>query len=524
MEECKVCGFRWEGEEEGEPIETCPKCGSPIAKGEHTHSSFRIPNDVREFIEICESEGELKRIKAEVDWYLELGHVAKLNEEKSGPALLFESVKGYSTPVLTSAYTKPSRVAIALGMPRNSGIVDIAHEWMRRVTESPGLIKPKTVSDGPIMENKMEGNGVDLTKFPIPQLYPRDGGRYFGTTAYLITKDPDTGFVNLGVYRMQMLDEKSLGLQLLKGKDAEVMLNKYKELGKPMPAVAVIGGSPLGFLVGSTLVPYGTSEYEVIGALQGKPVEVIESDLTGLPIPANAEIAVEGFVDPENFRAEGPFGEYTGYYSGKAQEEFPKPWLKVERVLYRNDPVFWATTVGRPVTDTHMVQSINRTAELWTQLQRMGVPGIQSVYIPPESTGRFWVIVSIKQLYPGHGRHAGLAVFATVLGNYGVKGVIVVDEDIRADDLPRVWWAMSVRYNPVEDTEIIKKGRSTPLDPSLPAYTDYYDHRHIVSRILIDATTPYEWKKKPTVIELDREVIQKLKERWNGFEFDWIPE
>jgi 4-hydroxy-3-polyprenylbenzoate decarboxylase len=281
-----------------------------------------------------------------------------------------------------------------------------------------------------------------------------------------------------------------------------------------MPAAAVIGGSPLGFLVGSTLVPYGTSEYEVIGSLSGEPVEVIKSDLTGLLIPAQAEIVVEGFVDPnpENFREEGPFGEYTGYYSGKAKEEFPKPWLKVERILHRNKPIFWATTVGRPVTDTHMVQSINRTAELWTQLKRLGVPGIQSVYIPPESTGRFWAIISIKQNYPGHGRHAGMAVFATVLGNYGVKGVIVVDEDIRADDIERVLWAISVRYNPIEDTELIKKGRSTPLDPSLPM-----EKRYIVSRILIDATTPHEWERKPILIEMDKVTMEKVLERWDEF-------
>ena len=515
MEVCSVCGFRWEGEEEKEPIESCPKCGSPIESGQsHSHRKFSAPSDLREFIEICEEVGELKRIKAEVDWNLELSHIAKINEEKRGPVLLFENVRDYSTPVLTSAFTKPPKVALALGMDPSYGIVDIAREWTERVTG--GLVSPKFVSDGPVLENKMEGDDVKLTAFPVPFWTPLDGGRYFGTTAYLVTKDPETGFVNCGVYRMQILDDRSLGLQLLKGKDAEVMLNKYRELGKPMPAAVVVGGPPLGFLVGSTLVPYGTNEYDVMGALLQRPVELIESDLTGLPVPARAEIVVEGFIDsnPENFRPEGPFGEYTGYYSGKAQETFPKPWLKVERILYRDNPIFWGTTVGRPVTDTHMVQSINRTAELWTQLTNMGVPGIQSVYIPPESTGRFWAIISIKQLYPGHGRHAGLAAFATVLGNYGLKGAIIVDEDIRADDLDRVWWALSVRYNPVEDTEIIKKGRSTPLDPSLPVHTDYYDRRMLVSRILMDATTPYEWERKPTVIELDKDVVEKIRKRW----------
>jgi 4-hydroxy-3-polyprenylbenzoate decarboxylase len=513
---CAACGFRWEiGKKES--IKNCPECGASIS----LHQTKHPPLDLREFIEVCEAAGELKRIKVEVNWNLELSHIAKLNEERKGPVLLFENVKGYDTPVLTSAFTKPSKVALALGMDPSYGIVDIAREWTERVTKA--LIKPKKVSDGPVMANKMEGNGVKLTSFPVPFWTPLDGGRYFGTTSFLVSRDPETGFVNCGVYRMQLHDDKSLGLQLLKGKDAEVMLNKYREIGEQMPVAAVIGGPPLAFLVGSTLIPYGTDEYDVMGALMGRPIEIFESDLTGLPIPANAEIVVEGFVDPnpENFRPEGPFGEYTGYYSGKALEEFPKPWIKVERVLYRDNPIFWGTTVGRPVTDTHMVQSINRTAELWTQLLQAGVPGIQSVYIPPQSTGRFWAIVSVKQTYPGHGRHAGLAAFTTVVGNYGLKGVIVVDDDIRADDLDRVWWAMSVRYNPIEDTEIIKKGRSTPLDPSLPAYTDYYDHRLLVSRILIDATTPFEWERKPVLIELDKDVVERIKKRWNEFGFDW---
>ena len=508
--------------------------GEFIEKKDYFGMRYPIPRDLRAFIEILDKEGELKRIKAEVNWNLELSHIAKLNEERGGPALLFENIKDYKpgekrgSKVFTSAFTTPKRVAIALGMDRSAGVVDIAREWMTRVTKG-GKIPPKKVSDGPVMENVVEGDKINLLDFPVPQFYPQDGGRYFGTAVYLLTRDPEEGkeWVNLGTYRMMVLDEKSLGVQILKGKDADVMMQKYREMGeKEMPAAAVIGGTPLGFLTGSTLVEYGTSEYEIIGALQGEPIEVIESDLTGLPIDARAEIVVEGFipVDEKEWRPEGPFGEYTGYYSGKAKEEFPKPWLRVERIMHRNDPIFWATTVGRPVTDTHMIQSINRTAELWTQLEQVGVPGIQSVYILPESGGRFWAIISIKQMYPGHGRHAGLAAFATVVGNYGMKGVIVVDEDIRADDLPRVWWALSMRYNPIEDTEIIKKGRSTPLDPSLPIYKDWYDRRLLVSRILIDATTPYEWERKPQVIELDKETVEKLKQRWEELDFDWKPE
>jgi phenylphosphate carboxylase beta subunit len=471
--------------------------------------------DLRGFITKLEAEGLLHRIKTEVDWNLELSHVAKLNEERKGPALLFENVKdGNGIPVLTSAYTTPSRFAVALGMPTDTTMCDLSRHWMSLATKE--LIKPVVVDGGPIQENLLEGSDIDLWRFPTPKMYPEDGGRFIGTAVYLVTKDPDSGWVNLGTYRMQILDEKSVGLQIIKGKHADFMLKKYQKMGKPMPAAAVIGGSPLGFLTGSTMISAETSEYEIMGVLQGTPVETFLSDLTGLPLPNDAEIILEGFVDPdpEHFRQEGPFGEYTGYYSGKKSDEWPKPWLDIKRLYHRNDPILWSTTVGKPITDTHMVQSLNRTASLWTDLEMMRVPGIKSVYIPAASTGRFWAIVSVQQRYPGHADHVSNAVIASTTGHYGLKGVIVVDEDIPADDWDKVMWAMSVRYNPAEHTQIINRGRSTPLDPSLPISA-----RDIVGRILIDATVPYEWERKPIEIHLDEEMRDTVSRRWNEYGF-----
>ncbi|NIQ37199.1 MAG: phenylphosphate carboxylase subunit beta [Proteobacteria bacterium] len=461
--------------------------------------------DLRDFVRIAEERGELKRVKAEVDCHLELSHIAKINDQKKGPALLFENVKGHSIPVLTGVFTNPTRLAISLEMPTEFTIFDMAKEWA--TIAEKGTIPPEKVDDGPILENKVEKN-IDLSAFPAPHWFPEDGGRYFGTAVYLITKDPETGFVNLGTYRMQILDGTSLGVMFLQGKDADITFRKYREKKEPMPAAAVIGGDPRLFLLGGTSLSYGTGEYDVAGALRKAPVEVIESELTGLPIPAFAEIAVEGYVDtdPNSFRDEGPFGEYPGYYS-KGKEK--RPWIEVKRILHRANPIFWGSAVGRPPTANTMMHSLAKTAAMWTELKQMGIPGIQSVYFPPAS-GRFWVVISIKQSYPGHGRQAGLAAFASIAGNYGVKGAIIVDDDIRADDLDGVLWALSVRYNPIEDTEIIKKGRSTPLDPSLPV-----DARKIVSRILIDATTPYEWEKKPKLVELDGDVLEKVKGRWS---------
>jgi UbiD family decarboxylase len=207
--------------------------------------------DLRDWIQKCEELGELKRIKAEVDWDLELSHIAKLNEEKGGPALLFERVKGYDSPVLTSACTTTRRLALIMGAPLDSTLVDLMREWVKR---GRSKIPPRWVETAPCKENKMMGDEVDLTKFPAPKFYPRDGGRYFGTAVFVITKDPDTDWVNLGTYRLQLLGRNILGTQFIKGKHADIMLKKYQAMGKPMPvAVSRWGGEAIRLRVGVRL-------------------------------------------------------------------------------------------------------------------------------------------------------------------------------------------------------------------------------------------------------------------------------
>jgi 4-hydroxy-3-polyprenylbenzoate decarboxylase len=466
-----------------------------------------------DFIEKCEQEGELHRITKEVDRYLELGTIAKLSEERKGPALLFENVKGHDVPVLTSAFTTIKRFNIALGLPLDYGICDIAREWMNLTTKKP--VKATVVDSGPVCEMVVEGDDVDIEALPAPHYNPLDGGRFIGTAVYLVTKDMETDWINCGTYRMQIHDRNHCGVQIIKGKHADFHFNQHKKAGTKMPAAAVIGCDPVHFLVSSTLISAQTDEYDIISTLRQDPCEIFKSDLTGLMLPAHAEIILEGYIDPDDMREEGPFGEYTGYYSGAKGEEWPKQVLHVERILRRKKPIFWGTTVGKPITDTHMIQSINRTSTLWTDLEVMRVPGIQSVYIPPSSTGRYWAIVSVEQKYPGHSNHVANAVISTTTGHYGLKGVIVVDHDIAADDWDRVMWALSVRFDAKRDTQIINRGRSTPLDPGLPI-----EARQIVSRILLDACTPYEWERRPVEIFLDEDMKAKVVSQWKDYGFE----
>ncbi|MBU0515378.1 MAG: phenylphosphate carboxylase subunit beta [Proteobacteria bacterium] len=460
---------------------------------------------MRDFIELGEREGVVKRIKAEVDWDLELSHIAKLNEEKSGPALLFENVKGHDWPIITSVCTTAERLALIMGMPKDYSLVQIMEEWVKLGDKK---IEPEWVdkSAAPCKENILRGDEVDLFKFPTPKWYPLDGGRFFGTAHFILTKDPETGWVNLGTYRSQLLGKDKLGTQFIKGKHADLMLKKYQKMGKPMPVASIVGCDPLLFVMGASRISAFVSEYDIAGAIRGEPIEVVQGETVDLPIPAHAEIVVEGEVDAEAFMEEGPFGEYTGYYSGVGTD--PRNFIDVKCVTHRNNPIMWGTTVGRAVTDTHMTMALSYGATLWQQLVAMKIPGIRSVYCPPEGSGRFLAIISLQQMYPGHADQVLTAAISTEMGAYGLKTVIVVDEDIDPWDIPRVMYALSFRFQP-NRCQIIKRGRSTPLDPSLPI-----DAREITGRLLMDATIPYDWKDKPIPIKLDEEIVKKVEARW----------
>lgn len=464
--------------------------------------------DIRDFIEQAEAEGMLQRIKAEVDWDLELSHIAKLNEEKKGPALLFENVKDYNSPVITSVCTTTERLSIIMGMPINSTLVDLMRHW---VEKGKTKVPPKIVDTGPCKENKMMAEEVDLFKFPVPKFFPMDGGRFFGTAHFVVTKDPESDWVNVGTYRLQLLDKNTLGTQFIKGKHSDIMLKKYQAMGKPMPVAVVVGCDPLMFLMGAARLSAFESEYDLAGSIRGEPIEVVKCETNDLIVPATSEIVVEGEVDADKFMEEGPFGEYTGYYSGVGSD--PRNYIKVNCVTHRNNPIFMATTVGRAVTDTHMTMALTYGSTLWQQLVAMKIPGIKAVYCPPEGSGRFLAIISMKQMYPGHADQVLTAAISTEMGAYGLKTVIVVDEDIDPWDIPLVMYALSFRFQP-NRSQVIKRGRSTPLDPSLPI-----NAREITGRLLLDATIPYDWKEKPIPIELDPQIVKKVEARWSELGF-----
>lgn len=465
--------------------------------------------DLRQFITRLEAEGELQRVTRRVDWNLEIGHVAKLNEQRGGPALLFSNVKDYpGMSVFTSAFTSKERVALALEMPTDTRFLEIARKWVQRIADK--RVPPVEVRSAPCKENIFTGERADLTSLPAPWFYPKDGGRYVGTACYLVSRNLDTGRLNLGTYRAMVIDEKTAGVQIIKAKDAEIDLRGYAERKQPMPVALVIGGDPVLFLCSSTLFPLTESEYEVAGALRDEPVQVVKAETSDLLVPASAEIVIEGEIMPGETLPEGPFGEYPGYYTGAGAVE--REYIKVKCITRRNDPILWSTTVGQPITDTHMIMGINRTASLWNDLQNMKIPGIKGVYGPPAAAGRMLVIIQLKQMYHGHSTQVGLAAFATNTGNYGLKTVILVDEDIDPENMDQVMYAFAFRYQPERGTQILQRGRSTPLDPSLPI-----GDRYMTSRVIIDTCIPYEWEHKPIPIEMDAALVERIKGEWASY-------
>ncbi|OLB77256.1 MAG: UbiD-like subunit of potential (de) carboxylase, partial [Alphaproteobacteria bacterium 13_2_20CM_2_64_7] len=346
--------------------------------------------------------------------------------------------------------------------------------------------------DGPIFENVMREDDVDITIFPAPKWHSGDGGRYIGTGSFNITRDPDEGWVNCGTYRVMIHDAKTAGFYISPGKHGRQMRDKYQARGAPMPVAVVCGGDPMTFLMASSEVPYGVSEYEIVGGVRGKPVEVIKAPVTGLPIPANAEIVIEGFVEPRNERIEGPFGEWTGYYASDVR---PEPVLDIKGIYYRNNPILLGCVPQRPPDEICRYRAVVRSALLRENIEKAGVPGVTAAWAHEVGNARLLLAVAVNQRYPGHAKQAGHMAAMCHVGAYCGRYVIVVDDDIDVSNLEEVVWATLTRSDPATSIDIIRNAWSTPLDPRIEperkAAGDYTN-----SRAVIDACRPWHWRDK----------------------------
>lgn len=464
--------------------------------------------DVRGWLQEVEEMGQLKRIKG-ADWDVEIGAIVEMvsRGSKSRPALLFDEIKGYPPGyrVLAGILNNMSRLTLTTGLRRDLTGIQFVQEWRKRI-RNLATIPPVMVSRGPVMENIMAGDEVDLLKFPSPKWHEKDGGRYIGTGSITITKDPESDWVNLGTYRVMVHDKNTLGFFVSPGKHGRIHREKYFAMNKACPVAISFGHDPLLFLIASLQMPPGMCEYDIAGGMMGEPIEVISGEVTGLPLPAHAEIVIEGESLPTERRVEGPFGEGTGYY-GSAER--PEPIIRVKRVLYRSDPIITGAPPFRPPSDTSFFYRPCTSAIIWENMEKAGVPDVRGVW--QHEAGHWgFTVVSIKQRYPGHARQAGVLACQVQGGAYMGRYVVVVDDDIDPSNINDVLWAMATRSDPASSTQILERCWSGPLDPIIPPGKKGFN-----SRLIIDACRPYEWMADfPDVVGPSPELQERVFQRF----------
>lgn len=470
-------------------------------------------DDLRSFIQRLDEIGQLKKVEG-ADCDLEIGTINELMAERKGPALLFDKVKGYPEGyrIATGLILTRLRQKIGFGIPEELSDAEAVNYWRDKSTKYQP-VPPVEVKSGPVMENVIKGEEIDILKFPVPKWHEMDGGRYVGTGVVVITRDPDEGWLNCGTYRIMVQDSKTLAFYASVGKHAAIMREKNWAKGVNCPVVMSFGQEPLLF-VGSTLpLPWGMSEFDFAGYMKGKPIEVIKGPITGLPIPATAEIVIEGFSPPPavDARSEGPFGEWTGYYASGARTE---PVVHIEAIYHRNDPILYGKPPLKPPINSWYPIPIDKVAVFWDELEKAGMPGIKGVWVHGPGN-RIIAAISIRQMYLGHAKQvANLAASLLHGGACAGRYIIVVDDDIDPTNLEEVLWAVTTRCDPDTSIDIVRGFLSSPLDPMLsPAKRAARDFT--TSKVIINACRPYHWIKEfPPVNIAGNELRKKVMDRW----------
>ncbi len=404
--------------------------------------------DLRDWINTLEEDGESARVKAEVDWNLEIGGILREVCDTNGPALLFENIKDHKdtlcTRLSTGSLATFSRVALMLGLPKETPYQELIKVWRERCKKP---IKPVVVDTGPCKENILKGDEVDLFQFPAPHWQKLDGGRYIGTYHGVVTKDPDTGWENVGTYRQVIHDRNTTSMSVAQGQHIWMHWRKYRRKGKNMPLAVAIGWDPILPAVATTAVPMNVCEYDVMGALRQEPVELVKCETVDLHVPASCEIVLEGEVitDISTFKNDGPFAEFPGYYGMESQ----RPVFKVNCVTCRDNPIFQGTMTGKPISEGHRVCSISQSAMLWDLLDER-MPGITGVNSDP-STAYANIIVSIDNSYYGQVQQVAANIWGWMGSHQVGKNIIVCDSDIDIYNLGEVFWAIAYRVDPKRD-------------------------------------------------------------------------
>jgi len=472
---------------------------------------------MHELAEALESRGELRRITAEVERDLEIAEITDRVSKRGGPALLFENVRGACCPVLTNAFGSEERMKLALDlddfgeiasryqsvleMPRNGGL------W-HMLKAGAGLLQaaqwmPKTVSRAPCQEVIEE---PDLDSLPILKCWPLDGGR-FVTLPLVVMRDPESGVQNIGMYRMQVYDAKTTGMHWHPHKDGRRIADAFQKQGSGrVPVCVALGGEPALVYAATAPLPPFVDEALFAGFLRNAPVELVRATTNDLLVPANADFILEGYVDTDELRVEGPFGDHTGYYS--LADRYPV--FHVERVTRRRSPFYPATVVGRPPMEDGFLGKA--TERLFLPLMRMLFPEIVDIDFPLEGVFHNCVIVAMHKRYPGHVRKVLNGLWGLSQMMY-TKLIVVVDADVNPHEYSRVAWKVFNNIDAGRDV-VLSEGPLDALDHASP--------RPLYGvRMGIDATrkTPADGHDRPWPddIVMDGDTVKRVTERWHEY-------
>ena len=465
--------------------------------------------DLRDWIGELDAAGQLQKIFG-AGHEEEIGAIVDIHMRKmTNPAVLFDDIPGYEKGyrVLANILTSVPRINIALGLPIDTPEIELVRYWREYMKESPSHA-PVEVNGGPLLENVSEGDDIDITKIPTPRWHEHDGGYFIGTACMVVMKDPDTDWINYGAYRIQAHEPNVASVMTSKGKHGNLIMRKYHERGEPCPIAVVAGMHPALFMVAGLEMPYGKNEYDCAGGLLGEGVEIIHMPKTGLPVPANAEIAFEGYVHADDLIDEGPLGEWTGYYAGGANKE---PAIRIETFMHRDNPVLMGAIPAVPPNDDTFYRGAYRCGAVWNQLEAAGIPEIKGVWAHEAGGSRMWLTVSIKQMYGGHSKQAGLIASQCHAGAYANRWVVVVDDDIDPANMNDVIWAMCTRCDPRDGVDVLNGCWSTHLDPMSYSYDDPRN-----SRVVVDACKPFRHIDTfPIVARSSKELDERIRAKWS---------
>jgi len=479
--------------------------------------------DLRDFIDQLEQRGELKRIQHEVDPYLEITEICDRTLKAGGPALLFETVKGHSVPVLGNLFGTSTRVALAMGEDSVEALREVGKllaflkepdppKGMKDAWDKMGVFKqvlnmsPKLLKNGPCQEVIIESDDVDLSSLPIQTCWPGDVAPLI-TWGLVITRGPEKERQNLGIYRQQVIARNKVIMRWLSHRGGALDYRDWQNQhpDKPFPLAVALGADPATTLGAVTPVPDTLSEYGFAGLLRGRKTEVVKSSVGELIVPARAEMVLEGFIHPGEEAEEGPYGDHTGYYN--ETETFPV--FTIERITHRKNPIYHSTYTGRPPDEPAILGvALN---EVFIPILQKQYPEIVDFYLPPEGCSYRVAIVSMKKQYPGHAKRIMMGVWSFLRQFMYTKFVIVVDDDVNTRDWKDVIWAISTRVDPVRDFTLVE---NTPID-----YLDFASPvSGLGSKVGIDATnkwkgeTEREWGRP---ITMEQDVKKRIDAIWD---------